>query len=371
MNHEAITATAWQPRAPQPDNTASRWSPIALAERGVLPDAVIRHGIRRYCAARLQSERGGSLEATWQRFRDVLADLRSSPLAIETEAANAQHYELPPRFFERCLGAHLKYSACWWDADTSGLDDAERQMLALYGARAELADGQQILELGCGWGSLTLWMAARFPAARITAVSNSHGQREFIEARCRERGLANVRVITQDINTLQLRSETFDRVVSIEMFEHVRNYRHLMARIAGWLRPGGKLFVHIFCHRDLMYPFETEGSDNWMGRHFFTGGLMPAADTLLHFQQHLAIEEQWRLSGTHYEKTANAWLANHDRNADEVMDVLETAYGRDAALWNQRWRMFWMSCAELFGYAGGNEWMVGHYRFAKPATVPA
>ncbi|MET0224986.1 MAG: class I SAM-dependent methyltransferase [Dokdonella sp.] len=368
MNREATAATAWAPQLDHPEGTASRWSPIALAERGLLPDSVIRHGIRRYCAARLRSERAGSLEAGWLRFRAALADLRASPLAIETQAANAQHYELPPRFFELCLGRHLKYSACWWDAHTSCLDEAERQMLALYGERAELADGQQILELGCGWGSLTLWMAARFPAARITAVSNSRPQREFIEARCRERGLANVRVITQDINTLQLRSDTFDRVVSIEMFEHVRNYQHLLARIAGWLRPTGKLFVHIFCHRELMYPFETEGTDNWMGRHFFTGGLMPAADTLLHFQQHLTIEEQWRLSGTHYQKTANAWLADHDRNADEVMDVLETAYGRDAALWNQRWRMFWMSCAELFGYAGGEEWMVGHYRFVKPAT---
>jgi len=371
MTDEAISRSAWPARANEPQSTSSRWSPIALAERGLLPDGLIRLGIRRYCADRLHSERGGSVEAAWQRFRAVLADLRASPLAIETEAANAQHYELPPRFFELCLGPHLKYSACWWDAQTESLDEAERRMLELYAARAELADGQRILELGCGWGSLTLWMAARFPAARITAVSNSRPQREFIEARCRERGLANVRVITRDINTLALRGDAFDRVVSIEMFEHVRNYRHLLERIAGWLRPGGKLFVHIFCHREFMYPFETEGSDNWMGRYFFTGGLMPAADTLLHFQEHLTIEEQWRLSGTHYEKTANAWLANHDREQDEIMDVLETAYGRDAAIWNRRWRMFWMSCAELFGYAGGDEWLVGHYRFVRPGTRQA
>jgi cyclopropane-fatty-acyl-phospholipid synthase len=349
----------------------SALSLIDFAERGWLPDALVRLGIRRLCAQRLREEShaaaaGSQLEANWSRFRELLEQLRSSPIAIETDAANAQHYELPPRFFQLCLGQRLKYSSCYWDADTLNLDAAEQRMLALYCERAQLVDDQDILELGCGWGSLSLWMAEHYPASRITAVSNSRLQREFIEAQCARRGLSNLRVITQDVNRLDLRGESFDRVVSIEMFEHMRNYQLLLARVAGLLRARGKLFIHIFCHRERMYPFEIEGDDNWMGRYFFTGGLMPAADTLLHFQNDVAIEEQWRLSGTHYEKTANAWLVNQDNNRAEVLEVLTEAYGPiEAQVWNQRWRMFWMACAELFGYNNGDEWMVGHYRFAR------
>ena len=239
-------------------------------------------------------------------------------------------------------------------------------MLALYGERAQLADGQRILELGCGWGSLTLWMAERFPNARITGVSNSRTQREHILGQAAARGLGNVEIITTDVNRLALPEGAFDRVVSIEMFEHMRNYRTLLGNIARWLAPGGQLFVHIFVHRHLMYPFEVEGEDNWMGRYFFTGGLMPSADTLLHFQEALALEERWLVPGTHYERTANHWLANQDANADEVLRVLASCYGeRDAARWAQRWRMFWMACAELFGYRNGAEWLVAHYRFRR------
>ena len=238
-------------------------------------------------------------------------------------------------------------------------------MLALYGERAQLADGQDILELGCGWGSLTLWMAQHYPNARITAVSNSAPQRQFIEARCRERGYANVQVLTRDANQLELPASSFDRCVSVEMFEHMRNYATLLGRIGTWLRPGGKLFVHIFCHRTLAYPFETAGQDNWMGRHFFTGGLMPAADTLLSFQDALRIQDRWLVDGTHYQRTADHWLANQDANRDTVMPILRQAYGDAAGLWWQRWRMFWMSCAELFGYDHGREWMVAHYRFSR------
>ena len=339
---------------------------IGLCERGVVPDWLTRLGIRRMCALRLRKERADDAAAAWARFKHCLDGLRNSPLAIHTDAANAQHYELPPRFFELCLGKRLKYSSCYFLNGDESLDQAEDAMLALYLERAHLADGQDILELGCGWGSLTLWMAQHFPQSRITAVSNSRPQREFIEARCKGLGLSNVRVITQDVNRLELASGQFDRVVSIEMFEHMRNYDTLLNRIGSWLRPDGKLFVHIFCHRELMYPFETEGDDNWLGRYFFTGGLMPSADTLLWFQRDLRIERQWRLSGTHYEKTANAWLANQDTHRHEVLEVLEQAYGAaDARLWHQRWRMFWMACAELFGYRDGNEWLVGHYLFAK------
>jgi cyclopropane-fatty-acyl-phospholipid synthase len=339
---------------------------IDLCERGLLPDSLIRLGIRRLCAQRLREECADDAEAAWSRFRRLLEQLRKSPVAIETAAANEQHYEVPARFFELCLGRRQKYSSGYYRRGTESLDEAEEAMLALYGERAELADGQRILELGCGWGSLTLWMAERYPGAKITGVSNSRSQREHILARARERGLDNVEIITCDVNRLELHS-TFDRAVSIEMFEHMRNYATLLERISGWLKPGGKLFVHIFCHRELMYPFETEGEDNWMGRYFFTGGLMPAADTLLHFQQHLRLQQQWRLSGKHYQRTANHWLENQDRHHDAVMAVLSETYGKhQAARWQQRWRMFWMACAELFGYRDGNEWLLGHYRFVKP-----
>ena len=339
---------------------------IDLCERGLVPDVLTRYGIRRLSAQRLQDEGAHDLEAADERFRRLLDELRQSPIAIETAAANEQHYEVPTRFFELCLGKRLKYSSCYYGNGSEDLDTAEDAMLALYGERAELADGQRILELGCGWGSLTLWMAQRFPNARITGVSNSRTQREHILAQAAERGLVNVEIITCDVNRLELPAGEFDRTVSIEMFEHMRNYQHLLGNVARWLKPGGKLFVHIFCHRSLMYPFETQGDDNWMGKYFFTGGLMPSADTLLHFQRDLTLEQRWLLPGTHYERTANHWLQNQDRNREEVMSVLTQAYGAaEAARWNQRWRMFWMACAELFGYADGNEWLVAHYRFSK------
>ena len=339
---------------------------IDLCERGLIPDRLTRLGIRRLCRQRLTEEAGNHAEASDVRYRNLLDSLRHSPIAIETDAANQQHYELPARFFELCLGKRLKYSSAFYETGNETLDQAEDAMLSLYDQRAELADGQRILELGCGWGSLTLWMAERFPNARITGVSNSASQREHILEQARRRDLGNVEILTQDVNRLALEPGQFDRVVSIEMFEHMRNYRTLLANIARWLTDDGKLFVHIFCHRSLMYPFEIEGEDNWMGRHFFTGGLMPAADTLMHFAEHLHIEQRWLLSGSHYQRTANHWLANQDRHTEEVMQVLAGCYGpADAARWAQRWRMFWMSCAELFGYHNGSEWMVAHYRFAK------
>ena len=336
---------------------------LGLAERGWLPDPVLRYGIRRLCADRLREESAGGVEVVADRMAARIAGLRESPVAVHVDAANRQHYELPADFFRQCLGPRLKYSSCYYPTGKETLAQAEEAMLALYSERAALADGQDILELGCGWGSFTLWMAEHYPNARITAVSNSAPQRAFIEQRCRESGFHHVKVITQDVNTLPLPEASFDRCVSIEMFEHMRNYRTLMGRIGAALRPGGKLFVHIFCHREFLYPFETEGEDNWMGRHFFTGGLMPAADTLLHFQEALAIERRWLVDGTHYERTSNHWLERQDAQKDAVMATLQSAYGDAAPLWFQRWRMFWMSCAELFGYDQGREWMVAHYRF--------
>ena len=338
---------------------------LGLAERGLLPDVVVRAGIRRLCATRLAKETAAGEEAVADAFQREIDNLCDSPVAIETDAANRQHYELPAEFFRRCLGPRLKYSACYYAGGDETLAEAELAMLALYAERAELVDGQEILELGCGWGSLTLWLGEHFPNSHITAVSNSNSQREFILARCRERGLDNIRVITCDVNNLQLPRAQFDRCISIEMFEHMRNYEILLARIASLLVPCGKLFLHIFCHRLLMYPFATDGADNWLGRHFFTGGLMPAADTLLWFQRDLSLERRWLINGRHYARTAEHWLQNQDAHRAELMSVLQSVYGDAAALWFQRWRMFWMACAELFGYSGGREWLVTHYRFAQ------
>jgi len=341
---------------------------LGWAERGLVPDALVRLGIRALCKRRLSTELAGNPEQRAARFQAGIESLRASPIAIHTDAANTQHYELPPAFFQFCLGKRLKYSCAYFERGDESLDQAEEAMLERYAERAELCDGQNILELGCGWGSLTLWMAQRYPRARIHAVSNSRSQREFIEAECRRRRLDNVRMTVEDVNRLQLPAAHFDRCVSVEMFEHVRNYEVLMAKIRNWLAPGGKLFVHIFAHRSAMYPFETGGEDDWMGKHFFTGGLMPSIHTLLWFQQDLNIERQWLVEGTHYERTANGWLARMDANREPVMKVLADTYGAaNAPIWFQRWRIFYMACAELFGYAGGGEWLVSHYRFVRPA----
>ena len=339
---------------------------IDLCENGLVPDVLTRYGIRQLCRQRLVEENINDIEKADLRFRRMLEELRQSPIAIETAAANEQHYEIPTRFFQLCLGKRLKYSSCFYKTGDETLDEAEVAMLGIYSERAELKDGQHILELGCGWGSLTLWMAEKYPNANITAVSNSATQRMHIEAVCRERGWQHVKVITCDVNTLELDANQFDRVVSVEMFEHMRNYQTLLNRISKWMKPEAKLFVHIFCHRYVMYPFETDGDDNWMGKYFFTGGIMPSADTLLHFQQDMSIQQRWLLSGEHYEKTSNHWLANQDANREEIMQIMKNTYGeKDAKRWFNRWRMFWLSCAELFGLEDGNEWLVAHYLFCK------
>ncbi|NID15874.1 SAM-dependent methyltransferase [Luteibacter yeojuensis] len=355
--------------APSAELRADRPAPglLGLAERGLVPDMLLRAGIRRLCAQRLAACNEGGVQACQERNDRLIGDLRHGPLAIHTDVANAQHYELPTAFFQHCLGPRLKYSACYFPGPATSLEQAEVAMLELYAQRAQLADGQDVLELGCGWGSLTLWMAERYPTSRITAVSNSHSQRRHILTECERRGLRNVQVVTCDINALELPGASYDRCVSVEMFEHVRNHHALLARIAGWLRSGGRLFVHIFAHRHAAYPFETKGDDNWMARHFFTGGMMPATDTLLRFQRDLRVERQWLVDGTHYQRTANAWLARQDEHGAPLLALLCQAYGSEALgrLWFQRWRMFWMACAELFGYAHGQEWLVAHYRFVR------
>ena len=337
---------------------------LALAERRLLPDFLIRYGIRRLCQERLVEEHADTPKLWQTRHKRRIEELKNSPIAIETDAANEQHYEVPSAFYTYALGKHRKYSGCWFENAVTSLDEAEAASLSQVCERAEIADGQKILELGCGWGSLTLWIAEHFPDAHITGVSNSASQKAYIDEQARQRGLTNIEIVTANVVHFEGIGEV-DRVVSIEMFEHMRNYRELLSRIHDWLKPGGKLFVHVFCHKNVLYPFEDQGESDWMARYFFTGGLMPSYDTLPEFQRHLKLEERWFVSGTHYQKTSNAWLENMDHHESEIMPIFDDVYGEDAAMWFQRWRIFFMACAELFGYRKGTEWHIGHYRFVK------
>ena len=339
---------------------------IKLAEKGFLPDSLIRLGIKRLCSQRLlqaTSFSDADMEKEHAAWIDVL---KKSPIALVPEKANEQHYEVPPRLFELVLGKNLKYSSGFWPEGVSSLDQSESAMLELTAERAGLFDGQDILELGCGWGSLTLYMAAHFPKSKITAVSNSNDQRQFIEERCRQLKLENISVITADMNDFNAEG-LFDRVVSIEMFEHMRNYEKLLGRVNSWLKKEGKLFVHIFSHQKVAYPFEDKDDADWMAREFFSGGQMPSHRLLMSFPEQMKIEKDWRVSGTHYEKTSLAWLQKMDKNKAEVIELFKKTYGEeDASSWFQRWRIFFMSCEVLFGYNHGSEWGVSHYLFEKP-----
>lgn len=332
----------------------------SLLEKNLLPDFAIRTGIRRLLGQRIREEAGYDASA-------YVADLKSRGIAEQTDAANEQHYEVPTAFYQYCLGPRLKYSGCYYETGKETLGEAETAMLDLYAERGEFVDGQDILELGCGWGSITLYLAVRYPKSRITAVSNSRTQKEHIDAEAAKRGLSNVHIITADMNDFDIQAEAFDRVISIEMFEHMKNYEQLLARVSRWLKPGGKLFVHIFTHHRYSYHFVPKDDTDWMARYFFTGGQMPAHDLLAQFQDDLRLEADWKVNGRHYQQTAEHWLENMDRHRSEIEPLFAATYGEDQVRkWWVYWRVFYMSCAELWGYRNGEEWLVSHYRFVKP-----
>ena len=338
-------------------------SAMKAVERGWVPDSIVRSGIRSLCRQRMREIQIPQAQQS-QHLDEFVRNMGKAPVAPLVHKANEQHYEVPAAFFQQVLGAQLKYSSAFWDGvDT--LDEAEVQALVLSCEHADLKDGQQVLELGCGWGSLTLWMAKSYPNSSITAVSNSHSQRRFIEQRAMEAGLGNVRVITADINHFSI-DQGFDRIVSVEMFEHLRNYASIFDRVAGWLKPDGRFFMHIFCHHSTPYLFEVRDDTDWMSRYFFSGGMMPSADLPLKFQDSLCFKNRWDWSGVEYQKTAEAWLGKLDAARDEVFAIFSDTYGpADAKMWINRWRIFFMACAELFGMRGGDEWRVSHFLFNK------
>lgn len=336
----------------------------ALLGRGILPESLIRLGIQQLLRKRLWDENRRDVSQNQETLNQLIERLRSSPIAVETKAANEQHYELPPDFFEMVMGRWLKYSSGLWEGNTQTLDDAEEAMLELYLKRAGIEDGMEVLDLGCGWGSFSLYASKRLPQLKVTSVSNSAPQKEFIQKRAAALGLRIPEVITSDINRLEI-SKRFDRIISIEMFEHMRNYEKLLRNIRGWLHDDGKLFVHIFTHRDVSYLFEDKDASDWLSRNFFTGGIMPSDHLLFYFNDDMRVERHWVVNGQHYQKTAEAWLRNMKARQAEVMAIFKTHYGKDAEKWWNFWKIFFMSCAELWGFRGGNEWHVSHYLFSK------
>jgi cyclopropane-fatty-acyl-phospholipid synthase len=336
-----------------------------LVEKNKVPDFLLRKGIRKLLKQRLHDENKGGAEAQQAHLTALVDQLKASPIAVNTADANQQHYEVPTQFYQYCLGKNLKYSSGYWKPGVTDINTAEDDMLELTCDRAELTNGQQVLELGCGWGSLSLYMAAKYPKSNFKVVSNSRTQKMHIDQQAKERNITNLTVITADMNTFSI-DEQFDRVVSVEMFEHMRNYQKLMKKVASCLKPGGKLFIHIFTHKEYAYLFEVKDETDWMSKYFFTGGIMPSDDLMFYFNDDLSVEKHWHVSGGHYGKTSEAWLKNMDSHKAEIMPLFEETYGKDQALkWWVYWRLFYMACAELWSYNNGNEWIVSHYLFHK------
>ena len=332
---------------------------IDLAERRVLPDPVVRVGMRRLLGQRLRHEQRKDNRLDGPSAQAFAEEMRSEPVAVATTNANEQHDELPSEFFAAVLGPYLKYSSCFWSDDTRDLADAEEKMLELTCKRAGLEDGMDVLDLGCGWGSFSMWVVRHYPRCRVLAVSNSRTQAEFIRARCQSEALDRLEVVTADMNDFGT-DRKFDRVVSVEMFEHIRNWAQLFERVAGWLGPDGAFFQHVFCHQRYAYLYSDEGAGDWMARHFFTGGIMPSQDLPLRYDDHLEVVDQWRVNGLHYSLTLEAWLAEMDRNRELLLPVFARTYGDNSERWFARWRMFFMACSELFRYRSGAEWFVAH-----------
>jgi len=342
-----------------------------LIEQNKIPDFLLRRGIRNLLKQRLADENKGCVETQQAHLMALIDQLKASPIAVNTADANQQHYEVPTQFYRYCLGKNLKYSSCYYKPGITDLDTAEDDMLSLTCERAEFMDGQKVLELGCGWGSLSLYMAAKYPGSLFKVVSNSRTQKVYIDEQAKLRGITNLAVITADMNTFTI-DEQFDRVVSVEMFEHMRNYQLLMKKVASFLNPDGKVFIHIFTHKEYAYLFEVLDDTDWMSKYFFTGGIMPSDHLLFYFNDDLAVEQHWHVDGTHYGKTAEAWLKNMDTHKAEIMPLFEETYGkRQAIKWWVYWRLFYMACAELWNYNDGNEWMVSHYLFHKTAVKNA
>ena len=344
--------------------TFTQWA-IELTEKGWIPDPIIRWGIRRLVNERMQSLGPDEPLEIANRSKTFLDALETAPIAHLPDKANEQHYEIPPAFFKASLGKHLKYSACLWQNETTSLNEAEDLALDETAAHAQLQDGQEVLELGCGWGSFTLWMASHYPNSRITGVSNSKPQRDYILNEAKLRNLTNVEIITTDMNTFST-AKQFDRVVSVEMFEHMRNWPKLFNQVSTWLKPQGLFFMHVFCHRHTAYFFEVQDDSDWMSQYFFSGGMMPSYALPKEIPSDLDCIHDWSWNGSNYAKTANAWLENMDQHKSSLWPVFEATYGADRAeTWWQRWRIFYMACAELFDYKNGHEWLVGHYLFRK------
>ena len=331
-----------------------------LADRLPLPDRVLQTAIARRVAAtsRGLTKAGPEVEPAFA------VAMRNHPVAEFPQAANEQHYELPPEFFALALGPLRKYSCCLYPTPQTSLAEAERIAIEETIAHAQLTDGQDILELGCGWGSLSLTMARRFPRARITAVSNAAPQRRAIMAEAARFGLTNLTVITADMNDFAAQAQ-YDRVVSVEMFEHMANWEALLSRVVSWLKPDGRIFLHVFSHRSTPYRFERTDPDDWIAQYFFTGGIMPSHGLAHRFAAIAEVEAEWRWNGTHYRRTAMDWLANYDANAKPIEAILRKVYGADAAVWRRRWRVFFLATAGLFGAENGEAWGVSHYRLKK------